>query len=272
MPLGLPVLSIAPGKTGDAKAGPLTGLDADDASAFAPAVKGRAVLTGGLGQAAEPAVRGAHKDDAAVTLKTDAQATTKLAISTAFSEQLTASRKAGALMAGETPVEAPGAALRATPHVAFASLTAPHEAAAPRLAPQVGTTAWNQALGEKIVWMATAAQQTATLTLNPPNMGPLQVVLNLSNDQATASFFSAQPDVRQALEAAFPRLREMMNEAGIALGQATVSSETPQQNERDARQAQGIARTLPGADDALIGVQAGQLPIRQSRGLVDTFA
>lgn len=272
VPAGLPGLSLAPGKAGDAEADPLSGLGADDALPFARSAKGRAALAAALGQATEPATRSARKDDATVALKTDAQASAKLAASTVFSEQLTATRKAGALMAGDAAVEVPGAALRAAPHAAFTSLSALHEAAAPRLAPQVGTTAWNQALGEKIVWMATAAQQTATLTLNPPNMGPLQVVINLSNDQATANFFSAQPEVRQALEAAFPRLREMMNEAGIALGQATVSSETPQQNERDARQAQGIARALPGTDDALVGLQAGQLPIRQSRGLVDTFA
>lgn len=272
VPAGLPGLSVTPGKAGATEAEPLTGLGADDAPPFAPATKGRAALAAALGQAAESATRGARKDDAPVALKTDAQANAKLAASTVFSEQLTATRKAGALIAGEAVAEAPGAALRAAPHAAFTSLTPLHEAAAPRLAPQVGTTAWNQALGEKIVWMATAAQQTATLTLNPPNMGPLQVVINLSNDQATANFFSAQPEVRQALEAAFPRLREMMNEAGIALGQATVSSETPQQNERDARQAQGIARSLPGTDEALVGLQAGQLPIRQSRGLVDTFA
>jgi flagellar hook-length control protein FliK len=273
VPAGLPGLSVAPGRTGgDAEADPLSGLGADDALPFPPAARGRAARAAALGQPAEPTTRGVRKDDAAVALKTDAQATARQAASTAFSEQLTASRKAGALMAGDAATEPPGVALRAAPHAAFASVSALHEAAAPRLAPQLGTTAWNQALGEKIVWMAGAAQQTATLTLNPPNMGPLQVVINLSNDQATANFFSAQPEVRQALEAAFPRLREMMNEAGIELGQATVSSETPQQNERDARQAPGIVRALPGDDDALAGLHAGQLPIRQSRGLVDTFA
>ncbi|MDO9467098.1 MAG: flagellar hook-length control protein FliK [Thiobacillus sp.] len=277
VPAGMPVPLIVPGRL-DAAAAEETDVDllsrmgADNGQPFPPGRKGRAPLAIPVGQAAEKSEAGVRKPDIAISIKADAQATAKLAASAAFSEQLASSRKIGALNAGEAAPELSGAALRAAPHAAFGTLAALHEAAAPRLAPPVGTTAWNQALGEKIVWMAGAAQQTATLTLNPPNMGPLQVVINLSNDQATASFFSAQPEVRQALEAAFPRLREMMNEAGIELGQATVSSETPQQNERDARHAQGIARLLPGGDDALAGLQTGQLPIRLSRGLVDTFA
>jgi flagellar hook-length control protein FliK len=142
------------------------------------------------------------------------------------------------------------------------------------LAPTLGTTAWNQALGEKVVWMAAGAQQSATLTLNPPNMGPLQIVLNLANDQATASFFSAQPEVRQALEAAFPRLKEMMNEAGIQLEQATVSADTPRQDDTPGRQAQRVIPPIAGMDDAVsAGLQPIHAPGQQSgRGLIDTFA
>jgi flagellar hook-length control protein FliK len=143
-----------------------------------------------------------------------------------------------------------------------------------RLAPSVGTTAWGQALGDKLVWMAAGTQQTASLTLNPPNLGPLQIVLNISNDQATASFFSAQPEVRQALEAAFPRLREMMNEAGIQLGQATVSADTPRQNDTPERQGQRIAPEFMAAGQAdpvtLQGATASV--VHSGRGLIDTFA
>ena len=121
-------------------------------------------------------------------------------------------------------------------------------------------------------WMAAGAQQTASLTLNPPNLGPLQIVLNLTNDQATASFFTAQPEVRQALEAAFPRLREMMSEVGIQLGQATVSAETPRQHDTAERQAQRSATPLAVANDAA-NSHAAPLLVRQfGRGLVDTFA
>ncbi len=141
------------------------------------------------------------------------------------------------------------------------------------LQPPVGTQAWNQALGDRIVWMAAGGQQSAALTLNPPDLGPMQVVLSVSNEQATANFFAAQPEVRQALEAALPRLREMMQDAGIQLGQATVSADTPrQQDMRDSgpqRTAGGFAHSGPDH-----GTEVALPPpaVRTGRGLVDMFA
>jgi flagellar hook-length control protein FliK len=212
---------------------------------------------------------------AAPTVAPTAATTATAAAASAFAGQLAAARQADATKMGEFVSElTSNPAMRPAAHGPLDALNTPSEATAPRLAPAVGTAAWGQALGDKIVWMAAAAQQTATLTLNPPNMGPLQIVLNVSNEQATASFFSAQPEVRQALEAAFPRLKEMMSEAGIQLGQATVSADTPRQDAPAHRQGQPLASPFGGTDDpAATAVQAGQLPVRQSgRGLVDTFA
>jgi len=143
-----------------------------------------------------------------------------------------------------------------------------------KLTPNVGTAAWDQALGQKIVWMAAGAQQSASLTLNPPDLGPLQVVLHVSNDQASATFISAHPDVRHALEAALPKLREMMSDAGIQLGQSTVSAGTPNQHGASggsSSHASSGLRTTDGAIDSAI--QGGQVQIRMTgQGMVDTFA
>lgn len=193
----------------------------------------------------------------------------------AFQGQLAAVRHADRVKTGEPLSDfASSPAMRIAAHAAADVPPAAADTSATRLAPTVGTTAWGQALGEKLVWMASGAQQTATLTLNPPNLGPLQIVVHVTNDQATASFFSAQPDVRHALESAFPRLREMMNDAGIQLGQTTVSADTPQQNSTPDRQPQRITLPFSGVDPAApAALQAVQAPIRQSgRGLVDTFA
>ena len=212
-------------------------------------------------------------DGAAGTQKTDPSKPSKEAAAT-FAGQLSAARQSDSMKAGEQLSDLmANPAMRSAPQAQVEVSTPLSGAAANRLAPSIGTTAWGQALGEKIVWMAAGAQQTASLTLNPPDLGPLKIVLNISNDQATASFFSAQPDVRQALEAAFPRLREMMNEAGIQLGQATVSSDTPQQQASDQR-SQRLTPPFSGGDEPFpAGLQAVQSPVpRSGRGLVDTFA
>ena len=146
------------------------------------------------------------------------------------------------------------------------------------LAPRVGNDNWNQALGQRMVWMAAGAEQTASLTLNPPDLGPMQVVLHVSNGQADASFFAAQPEVRQALEAALPKLREMLSDAGVTLGQANVSAGQPQQQQASDRRASdsrtssvGTVGATGAADNTNSPTSSGRR-ITGGNGMVDTFA
>lgn len=170
-------------------------------------------------------------------------------------------------------------ALETTPAPAIAQLAPVIAQAAPgavvpaadRLTPAVGTPAWDSALGQKVVWMVAGAQQSASLTLNPPDLGPLQVVLHVSNSQANATFISAQPEVRQALEAAMPRLREMMSDAGIQLGQASVGTSMPNQQQAPGEQA---PRHASRGLEPVRGNSESTLPPPVSssgRGMVDTF-
>jgi flagellar hook-length control protein FliK len=145
-----------------------------------------------------------------------------------------------------------------------------------KLTPPVGTPAWDQALGQKVVWMVGGGQQSAALTLNPPDLGPMQVVLHVSNGQADASFTANQPEVRAALEAAMPKLREMMSDAGIQLGQATISAGMPDQQNKSGEQS-GSGQNSRGsfgqsneAADAPARV-IGTTKITSGQGLVDTY-
>ncbi|MDQ3186781.1 MAG: flagellar hook-length control protein FliK [Pseudomonadota bacterium] len=145
------------------------------------------------------------------------------------------------------------------------------------LEPRIGTTGWDNALGQKMLWMASNQQQVAELSLDPPELGPLQVTLSIANDQASATFVSQHADVRQTLEAALPRLKEMMAESGINLGSATVSAETSQQQggfERQHRSGtpqglDGESRDASNAKNAGIGMS---YIAPGGNRLVDTFA
>jgi flagellar hook-length control protein FliK len=145
-----------------------------------------------------------------------------------------------------------------------------------KLTPAVGTPAWDQALGQKVVWMVAGEQQSASLTLNPPDLGPLQVVLSVTNSHASATFTAAQPEVRQALESALPKLREMLGEAGIQLGQASVNSGAPNQQSAFDQQAAPARRDFEGEgrnEGAAQPVRTGRvMPAASGVGLVDTFA
>lgn len=162
---------------------------------------------------------------------------------------------------------------------AAAALEAAHGAnpAGEHIPARVGTPGWDNQVGQKIVWMVAGGDQSAELTLNPPDLGPMQVVLNVSGDQASVTFSSNQMEVRQALENALPRLREMMSESGIALGNATVNSGSDQRQAQDGQGggANGGGARFAGNGDAS-GTEAARPAARTTvlgdRGMVDTFA
>lgn len=150
-----------------------------------------------------------------------------------------------------------------------------------RIPARVGSQAWDNQVSQRIVYMV-GKEQAATLTLNPPDLGPVQIVLNVSNDQASVAFSAEQLEVRQALENALPRLREMMSESGIALNNATVDAGARQQQQDDQRRASGGL----GANGNLAGTGAGtegEAAVNEvaprsrtvglgERGMVDLFA
>ena len=78
-----------------------------------------------------------------------------------------------------------------------------------QVATPVGATHWGADLGQQLVVMSNNARhgvQTAELRLDPPDLGPLRVSLNLADGVASASFVSAHASVRQAIETALPQL------------------------------------------------------------------
>jgi len=97
----------------------------------------------------------------------------------------------------------------------------------------LASQAWRSELGDRLVWMIGRQSQSAEIILNPPALGSIEVRLNmnLAGNEAGAQFFSNNANVREALESAFPRLREMLAGAGINLGQASVSQESFQRDQ-----------------------------------------
>lgn len=136
---------------------------------------------------------------------------------------------------------------------------------------------WPAQFGEKLIWLAKSDVQTAQISINPPQLGPIQINLTLNGDQATAVFASPHAEVRNAIENAMPQLKEMLSSAGISLGQSDVGSNLPQQQgfANDPHAANSTKSTsenaiLPGNDS--IGNTSPSSLARQGDGLVDLFA
>jgi flagellar hook-length control protein FliK len=144
------------------------------------------------------------------------------------------------------------------------------------IAAPVGSSAWGEALGDKMVWMSGQGNQVAELRLDPPHLGPLEVRLTMNNDQASAVFVSHHPAVREAIESAMPRLREMLADNGIMLGNTMVGAESFQQQQQAFAQSSGGRQSLrqdEGSvpDIAAMGGGGQSLAATTGRGLVDTF-
>ncbi|EUJ10726.1 flagellar hook-length control protein [Methylophilaceae bacterium 11] len=149
-------------------------------------------------------------------------------------------------------------------------------AAASEIPTPFGRPEWSQAVNQKVVWMVGAGDQSATLTLNPPDLGPLQVVIQVENDQVDTTFISDNPEVRQALQDGMNMLRDKMQDSGMQLGNAQVSSQA--QSQRHFEQAmqqraqQRLEQSTQVTNTAEETVSSGVVVQRVSNGLVDTFA
>lgn len=145
-----------------------------------------------------------------------------------------------------------------------------------RLTPAVGAPGWDSALAQKVIWQVGQQQQTAELHLNPPQLGPLQVQVSIADQGsniATAHFVSQHAAVREAIEAAMPRLREMLAESGISLGNTTVGNGSFQQQkfaQAGSHPSFRHAGNEPGDTTRSNGVVRTIRAVRN--GMVDTFA
>jgi flagellar hook-length control protein FliK len=156
---------------------------------------------------------------------------------------------------------------------------APSSNAVPaRVDSAVGSSAWNNDVGDRMVWMANQGQSRAELVLTPPQLGRIEISLSMSGNQANAVFISANPEVREALENAMPRLREILADAGVTLGQTQVGADSSGQStngrENGDNSSSGRSATAFVASTTSAALAAGATNpwLKTGRGLVDVFA
>lgn len=93
----------------------------------------------------------------------------------------------------------------------------------PEITEQFGRPAWSQGMSKQILWMANQNIRSAEIRLNPANLGPIEVRIDMSDDQINVALSSRHAVVREAMEMALPKLREMLDENGFNLADADIS-------------------------------------------------
>jgi flagellar hook-length control protein FliK len=140
----------------------------------------------------------------------------------------------------------------------------------------VGQPKWEGDFAQKVIWLTNQQNQVAEIRLNPAHLGPVEVMLSITQDQATAQFSSPHLAVREAIEAALPRLREMMAESGIQLGNVMVGADSFQQQnkQQQAFQSEAGAGAIHSMDASKGTVSKIETTISPNRhnGIVNTYA
>ena len=97
----------------------------------------------------------------------------------------------------------------------------------------IGQNAWESNLASRIQMFVGQNIQNAEIRLDPPELGLLEIKIKIVNDSANLSFNSSNSQVREAIETAIPRLKEMFEESGLSLGDVNVQQESFAQKENE---------------------------------------
>lgn len=98
-----------------------------------------------------------------------------------------------------------------------------------RIEVPVNQPGWGEAVGNRLMMMVNGKVQSANIQLNPAELGPIEIKVSVNQEQATVNFVSNNAAVRDAIEEAFPRLKEMFTQNGLSLSDANVSQQSSQQ-------------------------------------------
>lgn len=134
---------------------------------------------------------------------------------------------------------------------------------------------WSNELGDRVLWMTRQDVQSARIQINPPHLGPIEVRVSIQNDTAHVAFSAHHAQVREVIEQAIPRLREMLDSSGFTQANVDVSDHSFAKT-REQLADQGFNQAWDEqADDASfeeVGVTVSSVKEMQGQGLIDYFA
>lgn len=132
---------------------------------------------------------------------------------------------------------------------------------------------WAPSVGKRIIFMANQQMQQAQISLNPDKLGPIQLRLQLDRDQmVTVSMTAQHGATREALEAAIPRLKEMLEQAGIRFDDVKVEDEDAfeQGNHQQSMADEGVR--AGGTNTADEAQRESPSPVKQTDNMIDFYA
>ncbi|MFY8326085.1 flagellar hook-length control protein FliK [Pseudoalteromonas sp. ZZD1] len=130
-------------------------------------------------------------------------------------------------------------------------------------------------LQERVSALLNINNKEAEIRLDPPEMGSMQIRIRSDAEQAQINFVVQNQQAKEALEQSMPKLREMLAEQGIELGESSIQQGDSQENmaEQEQQNAQGQLANNAENDDESADIQASTNNIKQqSSSSIDYYA
>jgi flagellar hook-length control protein FliK len=136
-----------------------------------------------------------------------------------------------------------------------------------------GQQAWGDALSERISMNAAKNIKNVTIHLDPPELGTLELKLQIKDDQQTQVQVQVQnPQVKEALESSANRLREMLANEGLELASFDVQTGSEQSSGEHQGSNEEFADEQQNSDASFIeGDEALKITVPKNNNLLDTF-
>lgn len=136
------------------------------------------------------------------------------------------------------------------------------------------STEWANGLSERVNWMINQKQNTATIRLDPPLLGKLDVHVKIADDATTVSFLTQHAHTRELIDTASVRLRDFLQESGYQNVNVDVSQRHDQQQARSnaAFDTEAEQQDESQQEQALEHRERDQASYFIGEGIVDTFA
>lgn len=128
---------------------------------------------------------------------------------------------------------------------------------------------WGDAVAHRAMVAIQRGLQQADIRITPARLGPIEMQIQLHDDRASVTMISPHAAVRELLENATPRLRELLEQQGLSLQQNLVSDQSPRHSSGHADDGNETEHAgLIGHADEL----PDELPAQRQLGLVDRYA
>ncbi|MBQ4857088.1 flagellar hook-length control protein FliK [Pseudoalteromonas sp. MMG007] len=131
-------------------------------------------------------------------------------------------------------------------------------------------------LQERVSSMLSINNKEAEIRLDPPEMGSMQIRIRSDAEQAQINFVVQNQQAKEALEQSMPRLREMLAQQGLELGESTISygqsgGENPDQSDGGTQAGLANNESVNGENDEQAN-SVSQSSRQQSSSSIDYYA